>query len=124
MRHAIPSRYANPYSMTSVARGCWPARSPYTPTAHEVEEERQRQENQAELAQITRDYPLPDLNGMTLTYQRTKAGKVWVHQAVKVGDSVEMIPVSTPFGVAARLRFADDDAYGLRIVVPHGRPAP
>ena len=90
----------------------------FTATADEIEAERARVDGLDELSRIASEYPLPHLGGLTLAYQRTKAGKVWVHQAVKVGESVEMVPVASPFGVLARLRFADDDdAYGLRLVV-------
>ncbi|WP_342167065.1 DUF927 domain-containing protein [Methylobacterium sp. SD21] len=89
----------------------------YAPTVEEIEEERSRSDAQDELQRVVADYPLPAMEGMTLGYQRTKSGRVWVHQAVKVGDDVQMVPVASPFGVLARLRFADDDdAYGLRIV--------
>ncbi|MDP4026330.1 DUF927 domain-containing protein [Methylobacterium sp. NEAU 140] len=90
----------------------------FEPTAQEADGERDRVEGLDELQRVEGEYPLPHLEGLTLAYQRTKTGRVWVHQAVKVGDAMEMIPVASPFGVLARLRFADDDdAYGLRLVV-------
>ena len=90
----------------------------FSATAEEIEKERAWVEGQGEISRVASSYPLPDIDGMTLAYQRTKTGKMWVHMAVKVGDSVEMVPVTSPFGVLARLRFADDDdAYGLRLVV-------
>ncbi|SDO59121.1 Uncharcterized protein, DUF927 family [Methylobacterium phyllostachyos] len=90
----------------------------YSATDDELRAEAARVSDMDELSRIVGEYPLPHLEGLTLAYQRTKAGKVWVHQAVKVGDNVEMVPIASPFGVLARLRFADDDnAYGLRLVV-------
>ncbi|KQT56093.1 hypothetical protein ASG52_24550 [Methylobacterium sp. Leaf456] len=90
----------------------------YHPSEAEVAAERERIDGTAELQRIERDYPLPPMESVTLAYQRTKTGKVWVHQAMKVGEAVEMVPVASAFGVAARLRMADEgDAYGLRLVV-------
>ncbi|QIJ74382.1 DUF927 domain-containing protein [Methylobacterium sp. NI91] len=90
----------------------------YQPSEEEVAAERERIDGTAELQRIERDYPLPPMESVTLAYQRTKSGKVWVHQAVKVGEAVEMVPVASAFGVAARLRMADEgDAYALRLVV-------
>ena len=90
----------------------------YRPSDEEIAAERARIDGTAELQRIERDYPLPPMESVTLAYQRTKSGKVWVHQAVKVGEAVEMVPVASAFGVAARLRMADEgDAYALRLVV-------
>ncbi|TXN73422.1 DUF927 domain-containing protein [Methylobacterium sp. WL6] len=90
----------------------------YVPTPEEVEEERERTEGVASLRQVERDYPLPTLDSFKLAYQRTEAGRIKVHQFVKVGDEIVPQPIATPFGVVARLRHADDgDTYGLRLVV-------
>lgn len=90
----------------------------YVPTPEEVEEERERTEGVASLRQVERDYPLPTLDSFRLAYQRTEAGRIKVHQFVKVGDEIVPQPIATPFGVVARLRHADDgDTYGLRLVV-------
>ena len=66
---------------------------------------------------------------MSLSYQHTKAGKVWLHQTIKVGkgDNAELVdvPIASPFGVVARLRIVDaKESYGLRLVVQDmgGRP--
>ncbi|GJD53817.1 hypothetical protein OPKNFCMD_6595 [Methylobacterium crusticola] len=94
------------------------AAAAFVPTAAEIQEERDRLEGIATVQTVARDYPLPALESMTLTYQRTRSGKVWVHQAVKVGYSIDMVPVTSPLGVVARLRMVDDgDAYGLRLAV-------
>ena len=91
---------------------------PTSPTPEEVEEERERTEGVASLRQVERDYPLPTLDSFKLAYQRTEAGRIKVHQFVKVGDEIVPQPIATPFGVVARLRHADDgDTYGLRLVV-------
>lgn len=94
----------------------------FAPTSEEIETERQRAEEADVLARIKQDYPLPELNSFTLTYKLTEKGRVWVHNWVTVGsgENAELVaqPISTPVGVEARLRFADDeDAYGLRLVV-------
>ncbi|MCJ2042930.1 DUF927 domain-containing protein [Methylobacterium sp. J-059] len=90
----------------------------YVPTPEEIEEERERTEGVASLRQVERDYPLPTLDSFRLAYQRTEAGRIKVHQFVKVGDEIVAQPIATPFGVVARLRHADDgDTYGLRLVV-------
>ncbi|TXM66518.1 DUF927 domain-containing protein [Methylobacterium sp. WL12] len=90
----------------------------YTPTPEEIKEERERTEGVASLRQVERDYPLPTLDSFKLAYQRTEAGRIKVHQFVKVGDEIVPQPIATPFGVVARLRHADDgDTYGLRLVV-------
>lgn len=87
-------------------------------TDEEAKEERDRVYGVAEVADIAVDYPLPAMETMRLDYQRTESGRVLVHRWVKVEDEVVPVPIATPFGVAARLRFVDDgDAYGLRIVV-------
>ncbi|MGH8324850.1 MAG: toprim domain-containing protein, partial [Steroidobacteraceae bacterium] len=101
------------------------AADPFVPTAGELEERTRRARCADELQHIIDTYPLPALDTMTLLYRLTPTGRVKVH---KVGgmemDSITgeklpiLIPVATPFGVPARLRFAEQaDAYGLRCVV-------
>ncbi len=105
------------HGVESVRAGILAAVS-FTATDEEREEEQRRLDGLGEMARIARDYPLPTVDSLSLSYERTKTGKIWVHQAVKSGDSIEAIPVTSPFGVRARLRFADDgDAYGMRLVV-------
>lgn len=90
----------------------------FVPTAAELQAERERVEGLSELQRVERDYPLPKLDSMSLTYQRTASGRIRVHKWAKVGDDLVPQPVTSPFGVMARLRFVDQaDAYGLRIVV-------
>ncbi|MGU3663944.1 DUF927 domain-containing protein [Methylobacterium sp. A49B] len=90
----------------------------YVPTAADGAVERRRGEDREALAQVARDYPVPDLAGLTLAYQRTRDGTVWLHQEITTREGVVMVPVATPFGVLARLRFADQgNAYGLRVAV-------
>lgn len=90
----------------------------FTPVTEESEAERKRTEDLEELRRVERDYPLPPLDTLDLSYQRTAGGKIRVHRRMQVGDTVETQPIASPFGVLARLRFADqDDAYGLRIAV-------
>lgn len=94
------------------------AAAAYTPTPGETAEVSRHSDARAELAQVARDYPLPDFDGLSLSYRRNKGGKVWVHQEIETGETTVMVPVASPFGVIARLRFADDgDRYGLRVVV-------
>ncbi|MDP4024441.1 DUF927 domain-containing protein [Methylobacterium sp. NEAU 140] len=91
----------------------------FTATAEEVEDEQRRTEELDELRRVERDYPLPDLEGLSLSYERTRKGRVRVHHWVKGDEGVPVpVPVASPFGVTARLRYVDQgDAYGLRLVV-------
>ena len=99
------------------------AASRFVPTPDEIEVERQRQDGAAELQAIGEQYPLPALDGMHLAYRRAKNGRVKLHKRVRIKgqdgeERFEHRPIATPFGVVARLRYADRaDAYGLRIVV-------
>jgi hypothetical protein len=95
---------------------------PFKATAGEQAAHDQEQDQQEELAEIAATYPLPQLDTLKLIYGFTPAGKVKAHKVTKrkVGSEYEEIvmPVATPFGVVARLRYLDQaDAYGLRAVV-------
>ena len=90
----------------------------FVATQDEVEAERERIEGVDAIADVAARYPLPEMDGFALTYLRTKSGKIRVNKWVKVEDGFAPQPIASPFGVLARLRFADDgDAYGLRLVV-------
>jgi len=91
----------------------------YRATAEEIEDDRRRVDGLDEMARIERDYPLPKLDTFSLTYKRTKTGRVKVHRWVKDEEGVLVpLPIASPFGVPARLRYLDQaDTYGLRIVV-------
>ena len=94
------------------------AATAFVPTAEETQQEHDRANGAAEIKDIAKRYPLPQLDGLTLTYLRTKSGKIWVHRWVEVKTELVSQPISSPFGVLARLRYVDaDDAYGLRLVV-------
>ena len=64
--------------------------------------------------------PLPAMESMTLAYLHTRSGRIMVHKYAgkdKEGEDI-WLPVATPFGVPARLRYIDEaEAYGLRVVV-------
>jgi hypothetical protein len=109
------------------------AAEPFAPSADEAAEEATTAEtaetygeNAAELEEITTTYPLPVLGGMPLCYRHMLGGDIWVHKVVKSKAGGETaIPVSSPIGVVAMLRHADqDDAYGLRVAVQdmNGQP--
>ena len=57
---------------------------------------------------------------MTLAYRHTRSGRIMVHKYAgkdKEGEDI-WLPVATPFGVPARLRYIHEaEAYGLRVVV-------
>ena len=104
---------------------------PFVPAAVELEELARDNSQAAELRKVAKDYPLPRMDTLHLQYAYTKTGKIKVHKLIgwttdEGGGRVpESTPVATPFGIAARLRYADQqDAYGLRCVVQDmsGRP--
>jgi Domain of unknown function (DUF927)/Toprim domain len=81
-------------------------------------------ERKAELEAYAEAYPLPELHGLRLALRTTHAGKVKVHRIIETTDpetgevQEKAVPVATPFGVKALLRYADKaDSYGLRVVV-------
>jgi hypothetical protein len=98
--------------------------TPFVPTAVELEELARDDSQAAELRKVAEDYPLPRMDTLHLQYFYTKTGKIKVHKLIgwKTDDGggrvPDLTPVATPFGIAARLRYADQqDAYGLRCVV-------
>ncbi len=101
------------------------AAAPFVPTPAEQEGAVRGQSRAEELREIATAYPLPAMDTLTLLYQHTAAGKVKVHKVVKWEKDIETaqqvpvtVPITTPFGVPARLRHADQaDSYGLRCVV-------
>src|SRR5262249_12754251 len=73
----------------------------------------QRRNRVAELDQIAETYPLPRMDSINLVYAPTAADKIWVHKVICVNEEQKLIAVTTPFGVPARLRHADQaNAYG------------
>ena len=93
---------------------------PFIPTQQEIDDARQRAESASALDEIERTYPLPVMESMTLAYRHTRSGRIMVHKYAgkdKEGEDV-WLPVATPFGVPARLRYIHEaEAYGLRVVV-------
>src|SRR3954471_8942833 len=68
-----------------------------------------------EIAQI---YPLPAVDTLSLTYEQTPAGTIKVHRQIRRNGKTKRVPVATPFGVLARLRFVDlANGFGLRVAV-------
>jgi hypothetical protein len=81
---------------------------------YRAEAAKQEAEETASLAPVAAAYPLPKLTAVSLIYKRRWDGEVWVHKV----EGERAVPVASPFGVTARLRFMDQaDAYGLRLVV-------
>jgi hypothetical protein len=82
-------------------------------------------ERQAKLEEIARNYPLPSLDTLKLAYRPTRSGEIKVHKSAGIdidpvtGNSSERwVPIATPFGVPARLRYVDQgNDYGLRVAV-------
>jgi hypothetical protein len=97
----------------------------FVPTQAELDAITHSHLRAAELEKIAADYPLPVMDTVTLRYAQTAAGKLKVHKIIKSERDPEtgrtepvLVPIATPFGVPARLRYADqDDAFGLRCVV-------
>jgi hypothetical protein len=90
----------------------------FVPTRAELDAAAQSQRRAAELEEIARQYPLPAMDTVALQYAHTPAGRVKIHKLVEIMDERILVPVATPIGVPARLRFADQcDAYGLRCTV-------
>jgi hypothetical protein len=101
----------------------------FVPTAQEIEARRQYADRASTLAEIERTYPLPVIESLTLSYRHTPSGKIMVHKRAGKDREKEDIwlPVATPFGVPARLRYADQQhTYGLRAIVQgmDGYPSP
>lgn len=101
------------------------AAADFVPTGRELEEFARDRSHAAELRNIAENYPLPTMDTLRLQYAYTAAGKAKVHKLdgwrtdPDTGARAPVLtPVATPFGVSARLRYADhQDAYGLRCVV-------
>lgn len=101
------------------------AAEPFVPTAAEHAEAEGERRRQDQLREITAIYPLPVMETMTLVYRHTASGKVMVHKQLVSKDDVALVPVTTPFGIMARLRHLDQaSAYGLRCRVQdmNGQP--
>ena len=102
----------------------------FVPTADELADLEDRRNRAAELENVSKTYPLPDMETVQNRYQHTTEGRVWLYKyAGKDKETGEhlWLPVATPFGVPALLRHADQaDAYGLRVLVQDmaGRPRP
>lgn len=65
------------------------------------------------------EYPIPVMSAPRLFYE-THRGRVMLHKEVpgKNDKPPSIVPVATPFGVTARLRYADrEGAYGLRVAI-------
>jgi hypothetical protein len=105
---------------------------PFAPTRDEIEKSGQ-EITQAQYAKVIAEtYPLPPLETLRLEYRPISSGEIRVHKFggektdVASGEKVAVwTPVSSPFGVPARLRYVDQaDAYGLRCAVQdmNGQP--
>jgi phage/plasmid primase-like uncharacterized protein len=98
---------------------------PFVPTKAELDAAAQNQSRAAELEEITATYPLPAMDTLVLRYEHTAAGCVKIHKVTESKGEHVLVPVMTPFGVSARLRYIDQaNAYGLRCVVRdmNGKP--
>lgn len=101
------------------------AGEPFVPTAAECAEATRKRRRQDQLQELSATYPLPVMETMTLVYRHTASGKVMVHKQLVSKDDVALVPVTTPFGIMARLRHLDQaSAYGLRCRVQdmNGQP--
>jgi hypothetical protein len=97
---------------------------PFVPTEAELQQTEKGVERQREIDAAVKTYPLPELETVQLEYRHTTSGRLLVHRFDGQGIA-QWTPISTPFGVLARLRFADQaDAWGLRVAVQdmHGEP--
>lgn len=98
---------------------------PFNPTRAELDAAAQSQSRAAELEEIACLYPLPTMDTLALRYEHTAAGHVKIHKVIETKDEHVLVPIATPFGVPARLRYIDQaNAYGLRCVVRdmNGKP--
>lgn len=103
----------------------------FVPTSAEIEAKKQSVDRTAEIEKIKVMYPLPALNTRQLTYAFDAHDRIMVHKITvekKPGKPPEeiIIPIMTPLGITARLRYADQsNGFGLRIVVQDmkGMPA-
>jgi putative DNA primase/helicase len=96
------------------------AAEPFVPTAAERKEDAFKIERQSKRQEIAETYPLPRLDTLKLAYMPTRDGAIKVHKMMGVdgNGSEQWVPITTPFGIPARLRYVDQaDAYGLRVTV-------
>ena len=115
-----------------VVRAGIQAATVFTPNTAEVDKLALDRSRSAHLRKVAEIYPLPQMDTLRLQYAYTAAGKIKIHRFSgwqtdpDSGARVPILtPVATPFGVTARLRYADQqDAYGIRCVVQdmNGRP--
>lgn len=94
----------------------------FVPTANELQDRAERAGRDAELERVAAIYPLPNLDRVSLSYQHTKSGRVWLHQTIKEGkgENAELVdvPICSPFSVLAQLRVVDArESYGLRLAI-------
>jgi hypothetical protein len=91
----------------------------FAPSDDELAGQQREEILKAQIAEIAKLYSLPDLQTMRLEYRRTNNGRIWVHKFMGRNEEGEIwIPVTSSFGVPARLRYTDQgDAYGLRCLV-------
>ncbi|MCW6512127.1 DUF927 domain-containing protein [Lichenifustis flavocetrariae] len=95
--------------------------APFQPTQAEVDTWAERPDRMVDLERIAAQYPLPKMFGTQIEYGRF-GDAVWAHKRVMVGKGEDMheifVPIFTPFGVSARLKYVDQaEAYGLRLSV-------
>jgi phage/plasmid primase-like uncharacterized protein len=92
--------------------------APFVPSQEELDAAARCQSCATELEETARQYPLPPMDTLTLRYAHTAKGQVKIHKVLETREGEVLIPVATPLGIPARLRFIDQgEAYGLRCVV-------
>jgi hypothetical protein len=105
----------------------------FEPTQDELDGAAETAWRQSEIDKISAIFPLPVMQTPKLTYACSANGRVLVHKSVERRNpttqrtEAELTPISTPFGIPARLRFLDQkDEYGLRVLVEDmsGQPRP
>lgn len=98
----------------------------YAPSESELQKQSQETARLSDLEQVERDYPLPNLDSLQLTYLHTKTGEIKVHKAEgtqrnPATGKVETIwkVVATPFSMPSWLAYIDrqNSQTGLRILV-------
>jgi hypothetical protein len=100
---------------------------PFAPTRDEMTEQFRAQALANDFIQVTETYPLPHLQNTRLEYRPTDDRRIWIHRydGLDKEGAERWTPISSPFGIPARLRHADhDNAYGIRCLVQgmDGRP--
>ncbi len=99
----------------------------FAPTRQELDATEEAKGRAAEMKRVAETYPLPAMDNLRLEYAYTAAGALRIHKVSEVKGKTIQTPITTPFGVTARLRLADQaDAYGLRVLVQdmNGQPRP